>query len=294
MRPLRFVLVALVPVSVAGIAWLNATAVTSLVEGTLSAPTAMSALPPRPAKVAESVRSADAILDRNPFDHETSLRPPPNDPPSVLVTDPATAPICEGVRPVVLVGDEDQDVAFAALDVGGKRMLRRRGGDVGDRKVAYVGRTRVWLEGRAGLCQAPLFGNGTAAASPAPVTPLHRSPLEEEIAMHIRRRGDHEYAIDRSTLDRILEAQAELGRIPARPERDARGVLGVKLLTIRPGSVLSMIGLESGDRLETVNGYEVGDPQRALEAYARLRQADMLTLEIARGSKKVTLDYSIQ
>src|SRR6185437_5378301 len=71
--------------------------------------------------------SADAILDRNPFDHLTgSLRPSlpsPDGPAPELNTDPRTAPLCEGVRPLVLVGDEDQTVAFASFEVDGKRVL---------------------------------------------------------------------------------------------------------------------------------------------------------------------------
>ena len=293
MRILRFILAAFVPVSVVGIALLNASAVTSLVEATLGggAPSARSAvLVQSPAAL--QVRSADAILDRNPFDHETSLRPPVPSEPSLMVADPAAAPLCEGVRPVVLVGDEDQSVAFAALDVGGKRVLRRRGGEVGDRTVAYVGRDRVWLAGHAGICQALLFGG--APPPPSVAASVKPSALEEDVAKHIVKKSEGYYSIDRPTLERIMEAQAEMMKMKAVPVRDASGAMSIQLLTVRPGSVLALMGLETSDRIATINGYSIGTPEGALEAYARLRLADRLVLSLERAGKPVTLDYSIQ
>ena len=68
----------------------------------------------------------------------------------------------------------------------------------------------------------------------------------------------------------------------------------MKVTGIKPGSVLAQIGIENGDRLESVNGYEMSDPQRMLEAYARLRIADRLVLRVTRGGKPTEIRYTIQ
>ena len=68
----------------------------------------------------------------------------------------------------------------------------------------------------------------------------------------------------------------------------------MKVTGIKPGSLLAQIGIENGDRLASVNGYEMSDPQRMLEAYARLRIADRLVLRVSRGDKPEEIRYTIQ
>ena len=305
MRVHRLLLAAAVPAALALIAFLNATAVSALVEGTMSA----GRLPPRgvtpqgPAFLAVArAPSANAILDRNPFDHVTG---PLREAPAGLVDsppedgDPRTAPLCEGVRPVVLVGGDDQTFAFAALDYGGKRLLRKRGGDVGSLTVEYVGRDRVWLRGRMGLCQAPLFGAPlpppTAQAEPGVGAPRSQSQLELEVGKQIAKLGPNEYAIERSAVDRILEAQAELMKQRIVQDKEGDRVMGVKIFGIKPGSVLAMLGIENGDRLETLNGFDMSNPEKMLEAYARLRTgADRLQIHLTRAGKPINVDYTIR
>jgi general secretion pathway protein C len=306
MRLPRALLAGLVPVSVVLIAFLNARAVSALIEGTMgSAARVPAPAPPGGPELLAAAHgrpSANAILDRNPFDHLTgplreaassTVDAPPDD------ADPASAPLCEGVRPVVVVGNEDQTVAFAALDVGGKRILRKRGGEVGAATVAYVGRDRVWLRGRMGLCQAPLFG----APLPPAVRPERaadpstqkQSPLEIEVGKQIAKVGPNEYVIERSAVDRILEAQAELMKQRIVQDKEGDRVVGVKIFGIKPGSVLGMLGIENGDRLETLNGFDMSNPEKMLEAYARLRTgADKLQIHLTRAGKPINVDYTIR
>jgi general secretion pathway protein C len=291
------------------VAFLNATAVGALVSGTMSEKLAVSTSPVNTEAVARLYAkspSADAILDRNPFDHLTgSLRPSlptPDGPAPELDTDPRTAPLCEGVRPLVLVGDEDQTVAFASFEVDGKHVLRRRGGDVGDKHVAYVGRDRVWLEGAKGLCQALLFGVPPPPKEPAGAgritadpKPGGQSQLEIEVGKQIAKVGPNEYVIERSAVDRILEAQAELMKQRIVQEKEGDRVVGVKISGIKAGSVLAMLGIENGDRLETLNGFEMSNPEKMLEAYARLRSgADKLQIHLTRNGKPLNVDYTIR
>jgi general secretion pathway protein C len=320
MRIFRALVTAAVPIGIATVALLNARAMSALVEATVSAnmelPVTASAATnaalarmnaEEAARTHEKRPTADAVLDRNPFDHLVgSLRPgipTPDAPPRDLDTDPRTAPLCEGVRPLVLVGDEDQRVAFASFEVDGKRVLRRRGGDVGDKRVAYVGRDRVWLEGRTGLCQALLFGappprkDGAGASErvTADPRPGGQSQLELDVGKQISKVGPNDYVIERSAVDRILEAQAELMKQRIVQEKEGDRVVGVRVFGIKSGSVLSMLGIENGDRLETLNGFEMSNPEKMLEAYARLRSgADKLQIHLTRNGKPTNVDYTIR
>ena len=51
---------------------------------------------------------------------------------------------------------------------------------------------------------------------------------------------------------------------------------------------------ENGDRLQTINGFDMTSPEKALEAYARLRTADHLTVQVNRKGSNTNLDYNIK
>ncbi|MEO6419610.1 MAG: type II secretion system protein GspC [Polyangiaceae bacterium] len=246
---------------------------------------------------------ADAILARNPFDSVTgALRPPGDAPPG-----PLGAPACEGVRVHVIVASREPGWSFASFSLAGddKTVIRRRGGIL-DRKdsrhdvVRFIGARSVWLSDRdERLCEVAMFDEKPL---PPPVTTTTVSPspgpgkqVDPVIAHGIERVSATEYRVDRGVLEKILEEQAELLKGTAiGPERENGRVVGVRLLGIRPGSVLALLGLESGDRLTTLNGFEMSDPEKMLEAYATLRTAPRLMLNVTRGGKPMEIDYAIR
>jgi general secretion pathway protein C len=103
-----------------------------------------------------------------------------------------------------------------------------------------------------------------------------------------------EYNIDRGVVDKILENQAELMR-QARivPEQENGKTVGIRLFGIRPDTLLGTLGMENGDRLQTINGFDMASPEKALEAYARLRTADKLTISLNRRGQNMNIDYNI-
>ena len=293
-----------VPASVALVAFLHAHAIGSVVDA-IAAPSSIA--PFAEARAAANAgsrlrpsKSAAPILDRNPFDHGTGPLSPTATPPGVDTTDPASAPPCEGVRAVASVRGEDPDASFAALDAAGERLLRKRGGDVSDMRVVYVAADRVWLERNGVLCQARVFADRPAPPATPPsetrAAGLGQTALEKEIAARIARTGPNEVQIDRSAVDRILEAQAELMKAPLVPEKEGDRVVGFRLVRVRPGSVLATLGFETGDRLVSINGIDVASTERMFEAYARLRTGtlDRLTVHIVRGGKPTNIDYVVR
>jgi general secretion pathway protein C len=109
------------------------------------------------------------------------------------------------------------------------------------------------------------------------------------------KRSATEFDIDRATLDKILENQADLMR-QARvvPEQENGRTVGIRMMGIRSDTLLGTLGMENGDRLQTINGFDMSSPEKALEAYARLRTADKLTVQINRRGQNMNLDYNIK
>jgi general secretion pathway protein C len=258
-------------------------------------------------------RSAYAILERNAFDSVTGpIRPHDDRATRVL---PATSvtpgpdwyadPPCEGARAVLIASSADPAWSFAALATPeGQPVLRRRGDAVGTRKVAFIGdpepRTsrrenhastdRVWLTAPTGArCQLRL-GEKLVAAPPPKAT----GDAAKDFASHVHRRSDHEVDVDRATVEGLLANPAELMKTRVVPEKDGDRVVGMRLFGIKADSPLAAIGLQNGDQVNSINGFEMSDPQRMLEAYAKLAKADALSIRVVRGGKPVTLDLSIR
>jgi len=154
----------------------------------------------------------------------------------------------------------------------------------------------------AQLCQTQMFKpppppSGSVAAPPAPMPAGNGGAgnVSDDIKKGIQRLGPNEFNVDRSVVDKILENQAELMR-QARivPETENGKVVGIRLFGVRPDTLLGTLGMENGDRLQTINGFDMTSPEKALEAYARLRTADHLTISINRKGQDQNIDYNIK
>jgi general secretion pathway protein C len=265
-------------------------------------------------------RDGEPILKRNAFDSVTG----PLDPSAqaipvptagqLEVTDPLAAAPCDGVSVFIVTESHDPLWSVAALQGPGepRPRMRRAGDDVGGRKIEFIGynpRERspsVWLSNANVLCQSLLFriqpppGAAPAPAAPpteAPPPPTSRGPstVPPDIASKIQKISDTEFHVDRSVVDKILENQADLMR-SARivPEQKDGKVVGVRMFGIRPDTLLGTLGLQNGDRLETINGFNMASPEKALEAYARLRTAGNLNVKVTRRGAPMSIDYRIK
>ncbi len=300
-------------------ALLNAKAITQLVgiglgadEKQLSAPPLVSKTAPMASGQQAHATSAEAILSRNPFDSVTGAlnKKPVDDAPVASapldMSDPMSAPACDGVKVLVIAASSDPEWSFAALTGGSndkdKSVLRRRGGDFGGKTVKFVGWDRVWLAGGSTLCQAELFKGAAKTPAPSPAAAVAPPPaaggagaLDPSIARGISKISANEFNVDRGVVDKILENQADLMR-QARivPEQENGKVVGIRLFGVRPETLLGVLGMENGDRLQTINGFDMASPEKALEAYARLRTADHLTVQVNRRGSNMNLDYNIK
>jgi general secretion pathway protein C len=58
--------------------------------------------------------------------------------------------------------------------------------------------------------------------------------------------------------------------------------------------LLGKLGLQNGDLMRTINGFEMSSPDTALEAYARLRSASNLTVAVVRRGQPMNVQYDIE
>ena len=90
------------------------------------------------------------------------------------LSDPMSAPLCDGVRVLVITASTDPEWSFAALSAGAdgsKSSLLRRGSDFNGKTIFFVGWDRVWLQNGNQLCQAQMFRSANAPPPAPPPTP---------------------------------------------------------------------------------------------------------------------------
>ncbi|HSA58635.1 MAG TPA: type II secretion system protein GspC [bacterium] len=68
---------------------------------------------------------------------------------------------------------------------------------------------------------------------------------------------------------------------------------GFRVLAIRPGGLISKLGVRRGDVLNRVNGEEL-DIKRGFELFNSLKESKTFSLDVVRGGRTVTLEYEIR
>lgn len=303
---------------IAAAAYFQAAGVGALIGGTIGrgeAPAAASRSKAKAPKVEAKEKTPDAILARNAFDSVTGpldgkvavVSGSNNEPlpPASNGADPYADPPCTSVRvSLVTASDDDPAWSFASLSHEGKSMLRRTGDKIGDAEVVNIGwyphapepSPRVWLNQGGSRC---IVEWGSAESTPKkpdapktdakPTDPKKGVPPELESKIH--KKSDTEYEVERSAVAEIIKNYAQLASgLRARQTKDG----GVKLSGIKGSSILNSLGMKNGDILRSINGYDMSDQDKALEAYAKLKTAKQLTIQMDRDKSPITISIGIK
>jgi general secretion pathway protein C len=145
------------------------------------------------------------------------------------------------------------------------------------------------------------FEPGSGVAAPempnigvAPVPPRPGPPGPGGSMTGVRQLADNRYEIERNVLDNTL---GDLNKIATQarivPSFKNGAANGFKLFSIQPGSLYSSIGIENGDVVQRVNGYEINSPEKALELYQKLKESGHVTIQLERGGQMITKEYNI-
>ena len=133
----------------------------------------------------------------------------------------------------------------------------------------------------ANLGYAPLPATRAPGAAPAP-------------GSGVRQVAENRYDIERSVIDSTLSNLNNIATQARIVPSFKNGVAnGFKLFSIQPGSLYASIGIENGDVIQRVNGYEINSPEKALELYQKLRELPHVTIELDRGGQVIRKEYNI-
>jgi general secretion pathway protein C len=117
----------------------------------------------------------------------------------------------------------------------------------------------------------------------------------EEVISSIREISPTEHVMSHRAVELFLQnQQALMPSLNVVPEVRNGVVKGIRLFGVRQDELLGRLGFENGDRLDTLMGKPVGTPSEALEAYAAMRGASRIDMEVERRGKPLKLVVRVE
>lgn len=260
------------------------------------------------AKAAAARYDPVATLSMEKVAKLTGLKVPEPEPdvkePSTPVVDLAAAPVRSGLR-VKLLGTlmsavPEWSIATIQDVVTLKAETYMVGDDLQTAKVLEIERERVIvLNNNRREFIDNTAGDGTGAPPPVVAmvaTPVNNAPPPSTaLGAGVKQVSENEYEIPRNEIDKTLSNLNDVAMqariVPAFKDGQAQGF---KLFSIRPDSIYTKIGVQNGDVIKRINGYDLNSPEKALEIYTKLKEASRIDIEIERNGANVRKTYSIR
>lgn len=250
------------------------------------------------------------ILERNIFD---STELPPEEAPVIEESQTPTGEAVKTslsikVRGVLVVGDGRDQRSSATIEGGTGKGGQIDTYAVGDENAfapatklirvkpdriefTHKGRLEYALfeeEGGASIFgPPPSLGETHAALTPVP------SP-ETPQGEGIKKEAENRFVIDQKEVQNALTNIDRLYTdIRAVPNFAGGKVSGMKILSVKQGSLFDKLGLQRGDILQKINGLEL-DVKRGFEIFNQLKNETHLSVDVVREGRNQTFEYEIR
>ena len=169
------------------------------------------------------------------------------------------------------------------------------GGEIQGAEIVEIELKRVYINNRGHREYIDgEAGTGEVAYTPPPPV-ASSAPPASDVGQGVKELSANNYEIQRDEIDKALNNMGEIAMqariVPAFKD----GVsTGFKLFSIRPDSLYSKIGIQNGDVVRRINGFEINDPAKALELYAKLRDSNRIEIEVERNGASINKTYNVR
>ncbi|QRK04653.1 general secretion pathway protein GspC [Archangium violaceum] len=270
-----------------------------------------SALTPMPSGEVSARQKAKPVealasLDLKRLSDLTGITLPEPDPvvaePTAPVVDPNAAPVKSSLRVKLLgtlVASDKMWSVASVQDMNNQRSTTYMVGDrIQDAEVIDIERERVIVLNNSRKEFIDGHPGDGAVASYTPPPPVPNGPpvrAPNTLGNGIRAVSENDYEVPRSEIDRTLanlnDVAMQARIVPAFKDGQAQGF---KLFSIRPDSIYSKIGVQNGDVIKRINGFELNSPEKALEVYTKLKEASRIEIELERNGSSIRKNYTIR
>jgi general secretion pathway protein C len=188
------------------------------------------------------------------------------------------------------IGDEIQGCKLLSVE----RILDERDGTGRGFRVVAI----VCHDGRKEYIDFDTGGGGGApppapsvGVAPVPPPPSAAAAVDPD---GVTSTGENKYDVKKSVLDGTLSNLNSVATQARIVPSFRNGVAnGFKVFSIQPNSFYTAIGVQNGDVIQKINGYEINSPDKALEIYQKLREARHVTVDIERNGQVIRKEYNV-
>lgn len=266
---------------------------------------------PKPALVQQAVstpRSAAPLHNDLDADKVAKLFDVPLPKPAPAGTEAAAEPVRAGWNPVpvrsplhgTLVGTAIADPSrYSLCQIINPDLNETQVYTIGDKyqgaRIYAVEKERVLLDNNGvneyidnSAAAPPNIG---VAAMPQPMG----IPAPASGGEGVKQLSENQYVVAKSEINNALTNLSDLATKARIVPSFKNGVAnGFKLFSIVPDSLYAKIGIQNGDVIRRINGYEMNSPDKALEIYQKLRDASRIEIELERRGETLRKSYSIE
>jgi general secretion pathway protein C len=186
----------------------------------------------------------------------------------------------------------------SVLDMSNQKAQTVMTGDrVQNAEVLQIFRERVIIanNGRREYIGAEPGDGAPPPPAIATTKSINEPPAGAAYGTGIKALDDNNYEVPRGEVDRALANLNDLAMqariVPAFKDGQAEGF---KLFSIRPDSLYSKIGIVNGDVIKRINGFEMNSPEKALEVYTKLKDANRIDIEVDRNGTTLRKTYNVR
>ena len=119
-------------------------------------------------------------------------------------------------------------------------------------------------------------------------------PPADPFADRIKKIDDHTFEVDRQFVRDLVSGVSKPGGVRMIPIVTDGDVKGVRLASVRAGSIPAAIGLKNADVINAIDGDPIKSAQQLLDLYAKLDQLSSVELQGTRGGKPLAISLRLR
>ncbi|QSQ12382.1 hypothetical protein [Myxococcus landrumensis] len=124
-----------------------------------------------------------------------------------------------------------------------------------------------------------------------PLEPIRDDPYKDTV---VRQVGEHAYEITVGDSARTPQNVCTRPDVRIAFASKQGKPLGIQVSDIPPGSIYEKLGLQNEDILQYVNGHALDTPEKMLEAYAQVKDARRVEVDLLRGGVVLRKVYDLK
>lgn len=144
---------------------------------------------------------------------------------------------------------------------------------------------------------AEVLAEGVDIFGPPQRAPVASAPSTAEKSDKenvVREEGEGRFTVDKREVEDAVQNLDKLyTQIRAVPNFSGGKVSGMKVLSVKSGSIFAKLGLRRGDVLQKINGMEL-DVRKGFEIFNKLKEESSIRLDLIRQGQPTTLEYEIR